>query len=143
MAATAATRRPRRPRLTAVPTTPDPVEQGRWPNMSDADEVREWADTLPDKYLQCRDLGHNWRPYDVRRHRDGGFERVHRCTSCRGRRYQHLTSDGMILGSRLDYPDGYLHSGQGRITGNSRGALRLASMVRGADLNALPYVDED
>lgn len=141
-AATTTRRRTAKSRRLAV-VEPDPATPTRV-DFADPGEVREWADTLPERFLHCRELNHNWRPYNVGRHRDGGFERVLRCSRCKARKYQHLSTDGMLVGSpRLEYPDGYLHTGNGRITGTSRGVLRLASLSRMAvDLDALDPLDD-
>lgn len=107
------------------------VETRQQPSSADLGEVEAFADDLPEKFLHCREMGHNWRPFDAGRHRDGGFERTLRCVRCRTKRVQHLSADGMLIGSpKLIYPDGYLRQGLGRIDGAGRGILRLASMRR-------------
>jgi hypothetical protein len=98
---------------------------------ADPSDVQAFAEDLPDRFLHCREMGPNWRPFDVGRHRDGGYERTLRCVRCRTRRIQHLNRDGMLVGSpKLIYPDGYLSHGLGRIDGAGRGVLRLASIAR-------------
>lgn len=94
-------------------------------------DVREFAESLPEKFLQCRELTHNWMPFNVGRHRDGGYERTLRCSRCKTRKIQHLTTDGMLVGTaRYGHPEGYLTEGLGRIDSNGRGMLRVVSMQR-------------
>jgi hypothetical protein len=114
----------RRGRLRAVKPDDKPL-------YADADEVRDFAETLPERFLHCRELNHNWRPYTVGSHPDGGYERVLRCTRCRTRKIQSLTTSGALMGGvKYIHPPGYLHEGFGRIVGEGRDALRLESIKR-------------
>lgn len=98
---------------------------------ADTQDVSEWAKDLPVKFLHCREMNHNWRPHDVGRHKDGGYERTLRCVRCRTRKVQHLDTSGMLVGgTRYEYPDGYQTDGMGRIVGEGRGALRIESILR-------------
>lgn len=111
--------------LKLVPKGPD------WDGFADPGEVQAFAEDLPERYLHCREMNHNWRPYDVGRHKDGGWERTLRCVRCKTRKVQHLDQYGMIVGSpRMIYPEGYLHQGLGRIVGDGRGILRIESIKR-------------
>lgn len=105
-------------------------EAATGPHYADPGDVREFAGTLPEKFLHCREMNHNWRPYTVGGHPDGGYERVLRCTRCRTRRVQHLTASGAVISSKYIYPDGYESKGLGRIVGEGRDALRLESIKR-------------
>ena len=100
------------------------------PLYADTDDVAEFAQGLPEKYLYCREMGHNWRPYTAGRHKDGGFERTLRCTRCRTKRVQAISPSGMILSNQYVHPEGYLSKGMGRIVGEGRGVLRLESIKR-------------
>lgn len=101
------------------------------PLYADTGEVESFAHELPERFLHCREMNHNWRPYTVGRHKDGGYERVLRCVRCRTLKTQHLDSHGMIVGSaKYEHPAGYLHQGMGRIVGEGRGVLRLESIRR-------------
>lgn len=93
-------------------------------------DVAEFAEALPEKFLYCREMGHNWRPYTAGRFKDGGFERVLRCVRCRTRRVQVISSKGVVLRNQYVHPDGYLSQGIGRIVGEGRGVLRLESIKR-------------
>ena len=100
-------------------------------NYADSGEVEAFAAELPEKFLHCREMNHNWRPFQVGRHKDGGYARVLRCVRCRTRKTQHLDMMGMIVGTaKYEHPDGYLHVGMGRIVGEGRGLLRLESIKR-------------
>lgn len=104
---------------------PGVVEDG----YADADEVADFARGLLISWLLCRELGHNWRPWNAYAI-DGGYERALRCTRCKTERWETLTSTGAKMSSRYVYPDGYLHEGLGRIVGDGRDALRLESLTR-------------
>lgn len=97
-------------------------------------EVANFAEALPEKFLHCRELGHNWRPFSAGRYKDGGFERILRCSRCRTRRVQEITSRGVVMVNRYEYPEGYqAEKGMGRIVGEGRGLLRLESIKRIVD----------
>jgi hypothetical protein len=96
------------------------------------DGVSEWAETLPDAFLQCRDFGHTFRPF--RAWLDSAmncYQRVLRCGRCKTERRQALSFRGEILSSTYAYEDGYLApKGTGRMDVNARAGLRLESTLR-------------
>jgi hypothetical protein len=98
--------------------------------QANLDDVREFAQSLPERFLYCREMGHNWKPFSAGRYKDGGFERVLRCTRCRCRRIQSISSRGLITASHYEHPEGYLLKGMGHIWGEGRGVLRLESIAR-------------
>jgi hypothetical protein len=101
------------------------------PRYADDDAVQEFAEGLPERFLYCREMGHNWKPYTASAYRDGGFERVLRCTRCKTRRHQEISNRGVIVHNRYEYPEGYsAPKGMGQIAGEGRGVLRLASIKR-------------
>ena len=111
--------------------TPQGRQSEHQVKLAELDEVTEFASGLPERFLHCREMNHNWKPFTVGRHKDGGYERVLRCVRCKTEKTQHLDQYGMILGSaKYDHPDGYLHEGFGRIVGEGRGLLRLESIKR-------------
>jgi hypothetical protein len=85
---------------------------------------------LSDKWLHCRELGHQWKPLTVSFDRKGGaYDRRLRCPSCRTVRIQVLTASGHVVSNRYDYPDGYL--AKGVQTGTlHRDDFRLEAIVR-------------
>jgi len=96
---------------------------------ADLDVVAGYAEKLPNAWLLCRELGHNWAPHSARVTEDGGFDRILRCRRCPTKRHQILDSYGRIMSNQYDYPEGYqMPAGQGRITGDGRGVLRVASI---------------
>lgn len=97
-------------------------------------ELRSWAKTLPDEFLDCRDLGHHWRSFTVRKDKAiRGYVRVHRCSSCGMLREQDLASSGRIIGSaRYSKVEGYPRpAGSGYYDSDARAAVRLESLQRG------------
>lgn len=82
-------------------------------------------------YLQCRDFGHAWRPYTARwEESERAYESTLRCSRCKAKRVRLIDKRGHQVGSDYDYPDGYLITGMGRLTGDDRAALRLESVLR-------------
>lgn len=101
------------------------------PSYAHPDDVRDWAEGLKESYLQCRELGHNWRPHTARWSSEfEGFERRLRCTRCRTVREQVLSAHGAVVTNQYLYPDGYQTHGMGRVVGDGRDALRLESIQR-------------
>lgn len=125
-AAKQSTKEEERPKLTVVEHKP----------YADLGEVEEFAEGLSDKYLQCRELGHLWRPtnragrIELEGTKEKGWYRQLKCYRCTTKRVQELDHKGMILSNRYIHPEGYLMEGLGRIVGEGRGVLRLASLKR-------------
>lgn len=105
--------RPRRPRLRAVashPTTAALV-------------------AMADEHLLCRDFGHSWRPWAaewIPQRRQYAEALV--CSRCTSVRHRLLDEYGALLGNSYTYAEGYLVHGLGRLTGDDRNDLRLASL---------------
>jgi hypothetical protein len=89
---------------------------------------------LRPEFLQCRDYGHAWRKftakwlpsfnlYDVR-------EKCMRCDTTRAR---SIGRHGERLGAQYEYPDGYQMTGMGRLSGDDRDVIRLASVLHVLD----------
>lgn len=102
------------------------------PDAADPQEISRWSRGLPDDFLLCRDLGHLWRPYTARFNpEENCYDRTMRCGRCHTERRQTLSLRGEVLSGHYDYAEGYTApKGQGRLTGNARGALRIESVVR-------------
>lgn len=99
--------------------------------LTEVEEVGQWADTLPDKFLLCREMRHSWRPRTARwNSSDNLYERVIQCARCHTERHSLLSVSGHVLSSHYVYPEGYQHTGFGRITGDGLDRLRLASLLR-------------
>jgi hypothetical protein len=95
-------------------------------------DVARWANSLPEEFLLCRDLGHTWRPASARWAPDlNAYERTMRCGRCRAERSQVLSAGGLILSGHYHYENGYTApSGTGSLGSDGRGTLRLASIYR-------------
>ena len=88
---------------------------------------------LPDKYLLCRDLAHNWDGYDVAAISPNVVEEIVRCTRCRSRkgRYVNVATGAIVRGWRpVLYAEGYLLKGSGHVTAESRASVRRAKFAR-------------
>jgi hypothetical protein len=98
---------------------------------ADRETVEEYIDGLKSTFLYCRELGHNWRPYTAQVSETADhYDRVLRCTRCRTERWQLISRRGAIVSSHYHYVEGYQSKGLGRIVGEARDALRVASITR-------------
>lgn len=101
---------------------------------ADPHEVADFAADLSDRFLECRDTGHIWKRLSARWYPHlGEYRRVHRCRGCRSERTQRLSDKGAVLSTTIDYTEGYLATGLGRIVGDGRDLLRLETMGRFAE----------
>lgn len=103
------------------------------------DDIVELTKNMSREHLQCRDDGHPWRPsvdHEVTLE-DGrlAYERVRRCPRCKAKRVQLVSAAGAVLKGDYDYAKGYPLRGYGRIIGDARNALRLASIKRNIELS--------
>ena len=95
--------------------------------------IAAWGDELPDAFLMCRDMGHQWRPFTAQWHSsERAYSRTLACARCSTQRTQWVSASGHIAhGNHYDYPEGYTApAGTGRMDGAARDALRLASVLR-------------
>ena len=76
---------------------------------------------------ECRDWRHSWRPYRAWKIR-GGFEEHRQCAVCGAVVVRLLDSRGYQTSRRIQYPDGYVVKGMGRLTEDDRAELRLAGV---------------
>jgi hypothetical protein len=98
---------------------------------ADASEVKRQARQWTDDVLECRTYGHIWRPHSARYNsRYKYWQVVQRCQRCTSERRRQLTQRGKRTSSYIDYVDGYLSEGLGRITGEAREILELATITR-------------
>ena len=77
---------------------------------------------MPDTFLQCRELGHSWRPgHDTITRSTRGkvveFSRQLFCQTCGCEAWdKYETRDFTRVGTRkISYPEGYLTKGHGRV----------------------------
>ena len=97
------------------------------------DEAHEYAQRVPAKYLECRvRRRHNWRPRAVIEDAAGYKDISERCSDCRSTCSYTINARGIVVIARkIVHSDGYLNTkGEGRIVGESLGALRLEWITR-------------
>jgi hypothetical protein len=100
-------------------------------DYADEEEVGAFAADLPDTFLLCREIGHNWRPFFARWDVDeNAYQRTLRCQRCKTQRHQWMSYSGSMLGNQYEYTEGYQHKGLGRIVGEGRDRIRLESITR-------------
>jgi hypothetical protein len=101
------------------------------PNDFDFDEA---IGHMSESHLHCRDYGHSWRPYAARHvPSERVYEQTLRCSRCRTLRERLLDERGNVVSSHYNYAEHYLVKGMGRLDGEERGLIRLASVT--ADLH--------
>jgi hypothetical protein len=96
------------------------------------DQVGHWIAGLPQSFIECRDLGHVWRPSRAWwENAEREYRRVMICTRCSTERTQAVSSSGLVLSGHYTYADGYAKpAGTGNYDTNERAALRLESILR-------------
>lgn len=87
------------------------------------------ADSIPEQFLWCRDVGHRWDPYDASLTRNKVTRRreIHRqllCEHCSTLRTDALAANGDVLRRSYSYPDGYLLTQQHSLTPADRSMIR-------------------
>ena len=89
---------------------------------------------LPDAYVECRDLGHNIRPYAVAVVPQlGCYEVSVRCVRCRAytkTRLVEMSTGAVVTAWKTAYKDGYLVPGMGRLDPDGRNLVRRTSCER-------------
>ena len=94
-------------------------------------DVPSFAQSLTDKQLHCRELGHEWRHHTAAWDQDTRtFDRSLRCRSCGTVRRQVLNSHGHVLRNGYQYTEGYLATKVLNRDGLSRDVFRLEALTR-------------
>lgn len=92
-------------------------------------DIEDAVKDMTDEALECRDFSHSWRPFSASRE-SYGFERTLQCRNCKTERRETLDKRGGLVSRSYAYPEGFLIKGLGRLSGNRKDAVRLASMLR-------------
>jgi hypothetical protein len=89
------------------------------------DAIDQWSDGV----IECRaEFQHQWRRSTVA-HRPGVYTIRQRCARCRNERERDISETGYVLTKwRRTYRPGYLLTGLGRLSEDSRATLRIASL---------------
>lgn len=91
----------------------------------------QFAATLSDKFLHCRELGHNWQPHTATYDRKSRtYDRTIRCRTCRTERHQLLDARGGVVSNGYTYADGYLASRVAETGTLTRDVFRLEAVQR-------------
>lgn len=92
-------------------------------------DIDDAMDQMSDEAMVCRDISHSWRSHVVLRIK-GGYERQLRCSSCGTLRIETLNSKGGLIDRYYEYAEGYRVKGLGRISGETKDAVRLVSLQK-------------
>lgn len=101
----------------------------KWATREQVEEAAaEWEDAV----IMCRASGHSWQPSTVTHDRHG-YTITQACLRpgrirCGCTRTRNMTERGYYTKWKPYYPPGYLLVGMGRIDGEGRAALALASI---------------
>jgi hypothetical protein len=108
------------------------------PKYAEPKAVKEAAKDWNDAILECRTYGHNWQPLRATYNARLLFYAVVQiCPRCGTQRNMEIGSRGQVYASWYTYPEGYLLSGLGRITGDARDTLRMETITRTFSLTKL------
>jgi hypothetical protein len=98
---------------------------------ADPAEVEKKAQSWTDEILNCRLYSHNWRPSRAKWEENGTvLHTVRVCSSCDSEKHYEMTRSGNVFSTWYVYSEGYLSVGLGRIVGEGRDVLRVASISR-------------
>ena len=98
-------------------------------------KIRDIAKRYDASMLDCRTIGHAWRPQSAAWLQGGGIEQILGCSRCEAKRIQYLDKQGYVTGRHYDYPEGYSIPGMGHMGADGRAVLRLASVRKMLDGN--------
>lgn len=113
-------------------TTTSTTDTRKRPKVASARQIQDALETIQDDHLVCRDVGHSWRQYTVRKAK-GGFERSMFCRQCKTARHQFVSNRGEILSNQYSYVEGYQFRGLGRIVSEGKALVRLETIGRALD----------
>lgn len=112
--------------MTAVSAAGEPRS-----GYADPQAVFDRANDWNDEVLQCRTYGHIWQPRGAVWNKRHAFYSIsQQCPRCTSERTQEMSVTGHIYAQWITYAEGYLSQGLGRIVGESRDVIRLASVTR-------------
>lgn len=97
-------------------------------------QIRKFVKTQPVSYLLCRERNHPWDDGTAKRVR-GGFERTLVCPRCDAKKHQKLDRNAHVLSDHIEYPEGYLNEGGGRLSTEGRDLIRKANVTRSLNEN--------
>lgn len=102
------------------------------PTYASPEDTLEAAQDWTDAFLECRTYGHPWKGQSASYTKDRtAIATTELCRSCESERHSLLDArTGWVMSSHIDYADGYLLKGLGRITGDAKGAVRLTMVTR-------------
>ena len=104
-------------------------------------QMNSWSPS----FLECRTLGHTWQSYTAREGegKRGEIRVVVYCPRCTSKKFMDIGPRGNIVRQWIDYPDGYLSEGLGRIVGDERNVLRMEMIHRVYQVSPLTLTSRD
>jgi len=101
------------------------------PRYATPTEVESQASRWSEDFLECRLYGHHWKPSSATFHGVYHYWRIVQvCPRCTSERVAELDGHGRVTSQAIHYAEGYLTDGIGRIVGDARDTLRLATVQR-------------
>jgi len=100
-------------------------------DYADAAAVSQYAKGLSNEFLLCRTYRHPWQPETATWNKAYRYYHVtHICPRCGSRKHEEMSERGQVYSGWIEYAEGYLLEGVGRIAGDGRDVLRLTSIER-------------
>lgn len=94
-------------------------------------DVEKAAAAWDDEILKCRTDGHRWEDRRAAKNMEYRFIRIVQvCPRCACERITEMDFYGEVFSRSIDYSEGYLLVGLGRISGQGRNVLRMATVER-------------
>lgn len=116
-------------RRAATKVEPPKISRERRAGQTSSDLELAIAEMKPE-FVRCRDGNHHWMPHTVRT-ASYGYERIRKCDSCMSFRSTLLDHRGYVIEDKgINYTDGYVLVGLGRLSGDDRAAVRLNQVKR-------------
>jgi hypothetical protein len=98
--------------------------------FASADDIEQHVEHWSTGVVMCRTYGHVWQPQGATwnpRYRIYFTSQV--CPRCQCVRNSEVNERGHVLASWINYADGYLTKGLGRVAGDARDVVRLAAIL--------------
>jgi hypothetical protein len=100
--------------------------------------VQRAAAGWDDEVLKCRTDGHRWEDSRATRNDRYKYIRIVQvCPRCVSERITEMDFYGEVFDRHIDYSEGYLLVGLGRISGQGRNVLRMTSVERLFDVQVV------
>jgi hypothetical protein len=100
-------------------------------------KAKQFAEKLPAEFLECRQYRHAWSAHTVQTGKSTYTVTI-RCLRCKSLATEVIDQTGQREGNRhINYAEGYLARGLGRMDGTALAAVRLENLHRQIESDGL------